>query len=191
MLKRIISGGQTGADRGGLDAAIALGIPHGGWCPRGRRAEDGTIPLTYSLRPTASAAYAVRTRRNVRAADGTVLFTRGVPTGGSRLTAEFARELGKPLLQFDLHALGARPTEACSRLRSWLAGHRIRTLNVAGSRESMAPGIHAAVARFLIQALSTVGFATEPERVGAEPFGRLPVAAESDLGPGSKRRRGR
>ncbi len=189
-LERIISGGQTGADRGGLDAALALGIPHGGWCPKGRRAEDGTIPRTYELRPTASVAYDVRTRRNVRAADGTVLFTRGAPTGGSRLTAEFARDHGKPLLQFDLRTVEAQPAEACDRLRSWLAAHRIRTLNVAGSRESMAPGIQATVARFLIQALSTPPFAKEAERVGAEPSGRLPVAAEAPA-VSAPRRRGR
>ena len=188
-LARIISGGQTGADRGGLDAAIALGIPHGGWCPKGRRAEDGTIPQTYALRETASETYEVRTRRNVIAADGTVLFTRGAPTGGSRLTAEFAHERGKPLLHLDLQEVDARPAEARRRFVSWLAEHRIRTLNVAGSRESLAPGIRAAVARFLMQALSADAFAPEPEHVGAELSGPLPVAAETPAAPGTKRPR--
>src|SRR5512147_444660 len=160
-LERIISGGQTGADRGGLDAAIAFGIPHGGWCPKGRRAEDGTVRQMYALRPTASEAYEVRTRRNVLAADGTVLFTRGAPTGGSRLTAAFAHEHGKPLLHFDLREVETQPVEARHRFRSWLAAQRIRTLNVAGSRESLAPGIHAAVARFLIRALSADAFPEE------------------------------
>ncbi|RMH44823.1 MAG: molybdenum cofactor carrier [Deltaproteobacteria bacterium] len=151
-LVRIVSGGQTGADRGGLEAAIALGIEHGGWCPRGRRAEDGRIPDRYRLRETESADYAQRTERNVLDSDGTVLFTRGAPTGGSALTAALARRHAKPLLHVDLASTDER-TAACA-LRAWLADRGIATLNVAGSRESGCPGISDAVRRIVTAAVA-------------------------------------
>jgi len=146
-LTRIVSGGQTGADRGGLDAAIALGIDHGGWCPRGRRAEDGVIPQRYQLRETEAAEYVSRTERNVVDSDGTALFTRGAPTGGSALTAGLARRHARPLLHVDLDALddGA----AVSALRAWLAAQTIATLNVAGTRESGCAGLSQDVQRVL------------------------------------------
>ncbi len=152
-LVRIVSGGQTGADRGGLDAAIALGIPHGGWCPLGRLAEDGEVPARYALRETPSADYAARTRRNVEDSGATVLFTRGRPTGGSAYTAEVARALGRPLLHVDL----ARETgaAAAARVREFIRAHQVRILNVAGSRESIAPGIAAEVRDILIAALAS------------------------------------
>lgn len=149
----IVSGGQTGADRGGLEAAIALGIAHGGWCPQGRRAEDGVIPARYQLRESDSPSYGERTRRNVVDSDATVLFSRGAPAGGSELTAAIARELGKPLLELDTRFVVTQPQEAAHRLRSWLAQHAVATLNVAGSRESEAPGIQALVSKFLSAAL--------------------------------------
>jgi hypothetical protein len=150
-LLRIISGGQTGADRGGLDAALALGLGHGGHCPRGRLAEDGVIPARYHLTETEASDYDVRTERNVVDGDGTVLFTHGPPTGGSALTAALARRYGKPLLALDL----ARVDEAAAAtaLRTWLAAHTIATLNVAGSRASKAPGLATAVERILVAAL--------------------------------------
>ena len=74
-VEKIVSGGQTGADRAGLDFAIAHGIPHGGWCPKGRKAEDGTIPERYGLSETSRADYLQRTEANVRESDGTVIFT--------------------------------------------------------------------------------------------------------------------
>jgi len=148
---RIVSGGQTGADRGGLDAAIALGLDHGGWCPRGRRAEDGAIPDRYRLTETPSADYAARTERNVIDSDGTALFTRGAPTGGSALTRELAERHGRPVLHLDLDAAG--DDDAARALRAWLAEHRIATLNVAGSRESGCPGLRADVERVLLLTL--------------------------------------
>jgi hypothetical protein len=151
MIERIFSGGQTGADRGGLDAAIDLGIEHGGWCPKGRLAEDGAVPGRYRLRETATAEYAERTRRNVEEADATAIFTRGAPTGGSALTAEFARRAGKPLLAIDLSR--ATPAEAAAALRRFVEEHAARTLNVAGSRESFAPGIAEEVRAIVRKAL--------------------------------------
>ncbi len=151
-VRRIISGGQTGADRAALDAARALRIAHGGWCPKGRRAEDGIIPGRYDLQETMSANSAVRTRRNVRDADGTVLFTRGEPTGGSQLTAKVARELCKPLLHLDVAFIQDHSDAARYELNEWIGQHGIRVLNVAGSRESECPGIHATVFDFLTKA---------------------------------------
>lgn len=152
VVERIVSGGQTGADRGGLDAAIDLGIAHGGWCPAGRLAEDGKIPERYRLTETESADFAVRTELNVIDSDGTVLFTYGEPVGGSALTAELASVHDKPLLHLDLevHAIGS----AAAQLAVWLEQHHVRVLNVAGSRESQAPGIADAVREVLLTALS-------------------------------------
>src|SRR5580692_7475298 len=103
---KVISGGQTGADRGGLEAAIALGIPHGGWCPRGRFAEDGRIPDRYMLQETPDARYVERTRRNIREAEGTILFIRSLAAAGpgSRLTAQSALAMRRPLLTMELDA---------------------------------------------------------------------------------------
>lgn len=151
---RIISGGQTGADRGGLDAALDLGLPLDGWCPQGRRAEDGAIPDRYPLRETRTAAYRERTRLNVKWADGTVIFTRGALVGGSKLTAQFAKRLRKPLLHLDLAALSE--VEAEKRLRAWMIEEGIGTLNVAGSRESKAAGIGRAVWRVVRRCLERI-----------------------------------
>lgn len=146
--RRIVSGGQTGVDRAALDVASALGLECGGWCPAGRRAEDGAIPERYPLRETGSPRYEARTEWNVRDSDGTLILTRGEPSGGTALTADFARRFGRPLHVVDL-ATGASPAAA----RAWLEAHRIEVLNVAGPRESAAPGIHAAATAFLAELL--------------------------------------
>ena len=99
ILRKIVSGGQTGADRAALDWAISRGVLHGGWCPKDRRAEDGAIPLHYELQETDSANYLVRTEQNVIDSDGTVVFSiKPLLSGGSKKTAEFARKHGKPLM---------------------------------------------------------------------------------------------
>lgn len=148
---RIVSGGQTGADRGALDAAMALGLPHGGWCPRGRRAEDGAIPDRYRLVETESPAYAVRTERNVIDSDGTLIVTRGPLQGGSALTARLARARGKPYLIVD----SSREPGRVAEIRDWLRRHAIAVLNVAGPRESHCPGIAGQVEALLIHALGS------------------------------------
>lgn len=143
---RIVSGGQTGVDRAALDAAQLRGIAIGGYCPKGRRAEDGRIPDRYPLTELASVDYPTRTRRNAGAADATLILTRGALSGGSAYTARVVRQLKKPLLVVDLDA---RPRVAY--VRAWLAANTVRVLNVAGPRESKAPGIYRQARRFLLR----------------------------------------
>jgi len=123
-------------DRAGLDVALALGIEHGGWCPLGRLAEDGEIPSRYQLLETDSKDYSVRTEQNVVDSDATLILHVGPLQGGTKLTGRLARKHQKPSLLVDLDA-PATPTE----FYKWLTAHRVRTLNVAGPRESNRPGI--------------------------------------------------
>ena len=141
---KILSGGQTGVDRAALDVAIELGIPRGGWCPKGRRAEDGVIAKHYPLRETPSTDYRERTRRNVRDADGTLIVTADELRGGTALTRAFAEKLRRPCLVVD-------PTQRTSvrQTRAWLAAHGLRALNIAGPRESGQPGIYLRTRNFL------------------------------------------
>ena len=143
MLK-VVSGGQTGVDRAALDAAQALGLPCGGWCPRGRLAEDGPIDPAYALVETPSADYAQRTEWNVRDSDGTLVLVRGRATGGTALTIALARQQGKPLLVLDL-TRGPSPDE----VSQWIEAGGITVLNVAGPRESQRPGIGMEARAFL------------------------------------------
>jgi len=146
---RIVSGGQAGADRAGLDWAVQHGVDHGGWCPKGRRSEDGPIPAGYLLSETPLAGYLQRTEWNVRDSDATVIFTlTDALDGGSKKTAEFAEKRGRPCLHF-------RPGVHPKFLAHFLARHRVTTLNVAGKRESAAPGIHRFVSQSLDQALTS------------------------------------
>jgi hypothetical protein len=144
----VISGGQTGVDRAALDAARELGLETGGWCPKGRRAEDGPIPHRYPLKETVSAAYPVRTERNVRDSQGTLILTRGRLKGGTALTRKLAQAAGKPCLVIDLSL-----KEGDEAVRDWGRGQAIGVLNVAGPRESEAPGIYGEAFRFLITVL--------------------------------------
>lgn len=141
---KIISGGQTGVDRAALDVALALGLAVGGWCPQGRRAEDGRIPDRYPLVETPEPDYETRTCHNVEESDGTLILNRGVLDGGTALTAGHARQVGKPCLIVALEA-GIEP----AAFRDWLAAHHIQVLNVAGPRESQRPGVYAAAVRSL------------------------------------------
>lgn len=132
MVQKLISGGQTGADRAALDFAIQNSIPHGGYCPRGRKAEDGAIPSKYKLTETKSADYPERTELNVRESDATVIITRSAKLSrGSRLTANLAERHRRPYL----HLHSGLPAETAGELlREFLARHTPKTLNVAGSR---------------------------------------------------------
>jgi hypothetical protein len=150
-IKKIVAGGQTGVDSAGLDAAIRLGIPHGGFCPKGRRSENGTIPECYKLTEIPSQGYHHRTKLNVAVATATLILTLGEMTPGSAATAREARTAGKPCLWLDLSA----PVDLnVSALVEWLDGLGGEiTLNVAGSRESKAVGIHDRAEDMLLKAL--------------------------------------
>src|SRR5213593_4356425 len=146
---KIVAGGQTGVDRAALDWAIAQGVCHGGWCPKGRRAEDGIIPRRYRLKETRSPAYHVRTRRNVRESDGTLIISVNQRlVGGTKRTAEFAESLKKPLLHLTM-TTGTR--RAARQLDRFIARHRIDVLNVAGPRDSEEPAIRPFVQDILTQ----------------------------------------
>jgi hypothetical protein len=134
MLAKIISGGQTGVDRGALDAALEAGFPCGGACPRDRRAEDGRIPVQYPLEELHSRAYRVRTARNVVSSCGTLIIHCGELSGGTLVTLRMAEELGKPVLL--INAAETPPHIAKRRVREWLDQHGICVLNVAGPRHS-------------------------------------------------------
>ena len=148
---RIISGGQTGADRAALDAALSAGIECGGWCPDGRRAEDGEIPARYPLVGLVGGGYRQRTFRNIEDSDGTAIFYFDRPRGGTELTLAKCIKLSKPYKLIDALALDAK--QASEILLAFVAGDGILTLNVAGPRESSAPGayafVHQTVALFI------------------------------------------
>ncbi len=152
---KFISGGQTGADRAGLDVAIARGLSHGGWCPKGRKAEDGPLPARYCLTETPSASYLVRTERNAAESDATVIFTVGCLNGGSKRTAEFAKRHRRPFLHLSL--VPGREPLAAEKLADFIRMHRVTSLNVAGSRESKAPGIHTLACSVLDITLNLLG----------------------------------
>jgi hypothetical protein len=150
---RIVSGGQTGADRAALDVALALGLECGGWVPLGRRAEDGVIPAHYpNLIETRSSDPAERTVRNVRDSDATLLITRGPPAGGSAATLEAARRLGKPILHIDLSR--QKTHAAASEVARWIEELAPRAMNVAGPRHSEDASIYALTKLVLTAALS-------------------------------------
>jgi hypothetical protein len=151
---KVISGGQTGVDRAALDAALSLGLPVGGWCPRGRLAEDGLIPDTYPLYETRSSEPHVRTQRNVEASSATLVITRGAPTGGTRFTVEVASSMRRPLLVVDV----SESPDPVGEISRWLEQIRPRVLNVAGPKESGAPGIREQTAAIVSAALRRAGF---------------------------------
>lgn len=134
MIRKVISGGQTGVDRAGLDAALNAGIPIGGYCPQGRRSEVGTIPDTYPLIELPSKDYAARTEKNVVESDGTLILNRGSLTSGTKKTQEYAIKHLKPCLIVQLE----EPIEPAHVIR-WIEGQQITILNIAGPRESKFP----------------------------------------------------
>ncbi|MBL8888855.1 MAG: putative molybdenum carrier protein [Planctomycetaceae bacterium] len=148
-IEKIVSGGQTGVDRAALAVAVFLEIPHGGWCPLGRRAEDGAIPACYDLHETESPNYAVRTEQNILDSDGTLILTRGRISGGTALTINLAKRMNRPFVVFNLSK-----EHHYNELREWAIKNQIRVLNVAGPRESSEPGITPEAEQFLTNALS-------------------------------------
>ncbi len=143
---KIISGGQTGADRAALDWAIKNGIPHGGWCPEGRIAEDGPIDAKYQLKETPSSNDLQHTEWNVRDSDGMVIFSVGKRLSGNSFeTLEFAIKHRKPYL----HLSAVFKDNAAQKLKKWIVENKVRVLNVAGPGASKEPK----VAEFVITTL--------------------------------------
>lgn len=156
-LKKIISGGQTGADRAGLDAAMEAGLPVGGYCPKGRLAEDGTVPEMYPLIELTKVGYSARTEKNVIESDGTLILNIGKVTGGTKLTLECARKHNKPCLVVQLDN-----TLKANSARHWIDLNNIGVLNVAGPRESKCPGLHATALKFLLHVFKSENNITYP-----------------------------
>jgi hypothetical protein len=171
---RVFSGGQTGVDRAALDAALEHGLEIGGWCPRGRRAEDGAVPDHYPLQETAARSYAVRTEWNVRDTDGTLILVLNEISSGTRLTADAAKSHGKPLKIEYLSASDGpglltaenSPEEQAESVVEWLVRHKIRTLNVAGPRGSSSKEVYLRAREFMMLVLETlqrqISAASEP-----------------------------
>jgi hypothetical protein len=140
MIKKIISGGQTGADQAGLDAAIDAKIPHGGFIPKGRLTEVGQLPAKYNLVEMRTKSYPARTKKNIFESDGTVIFTHGRLTGGSLLTRQEALKSNKPVIHIDF-----KKTEipaALGVLSLFITSNQIEILNIAGSRASKDPLVY-------------------------------------------------
>ncbi len=143
MIKKILSNGQTGAARAALDAAIDLGIPYGGWLPKGRITEDGRLPETYKLREMPTAGYPATAEQNVIDSDGTLIISHGKLTGDSAFTRKMAMKHGRPWMHADLNKL---PTfQAAMIIEDWISKNGIETLNVAGPGASEDPLIYGLV----------------------------------------------
>ena len=152
MKIRIVSGGQTGADRAALDAAMEAGVECGGWCPGGRMAEDGVIPSRYPVTELSDGGgYDERTLRNVLDSDATVILSFGPPEGGSETTHGAAIGAGRPLLVIDARHIS--PRRAAEQIAEFVQAHEVGTLNVAGPRASeqplIGPVVHDAIAMAL------------------------------------------
>lgn len=155
-LRKIVSGGQTGADQGALAACVQKNFPYGGWVPKGRRSEKGKVPHKYRMRQHWSRHYPPRTEKNVLDSDGTVIFTFGRPDGGSLLTIDFAKKHKRPWLAVDLlQPRGAAVAKVVRWIRRRLPDGAV--LNVAGSRRSKAPGIHMAVKKVMGEVINREG----------------------------------
>lgn len=170
---RLVSGGQTGADRAALDFAIEHDIPHGGWCPKGRLAEDGPIPERYRLKETTTTAYPQRTEANVRDSDGTVIFTVSAKLGGGSLkTLLLAQKHKKPVLHISREGGPDTPEQ---ELRGFIEENEIRVLNVAGSRASKEPNVGQFVRNLFEVVLLANGRPIADRRVGQVNARRGPV----------------
>lgn len=149
MTLRVVTGGQTGVDRAALDVALRLDLPVGGWCPRGRLAEDGPLHPRYPLTESETDDYAERTRLNVRDSDGTLVLSMGEPTGGTAWTLVCCRLEHRPV-----HCVRLGPEARVEPVWAWLRFHGIRALNIAGPRESIEAGVYALASQFLDTLLS-------------------------------------
>lgn len=147
---KIVSGGQTGADRAALDWSIANNIPHGGWCPKGRKAEDGIIASRYNLTETPSSEYSERTQWNIRDSDGTIVFSISEQFfAGTLLTVELSEKSEKPCLHICKKLVDINTV---NQFQLFLLEFAIVNLNVAGPRASDEPEVYQFVRKFLDRA---------------------------------------
>ena len=177
VLQRIVSSGQAGVDRAALDVALELGVPCGGWCPAGRRAEDGTLDPRYPMRETSSTGYVQPIEWNVRDTDGTLILTRGEPVGPPGASVEFAARMRKPCLVVDLDAQ-ADPAAVVE----WASIHAVRAVNICGLKESRSPEIYRHARQFL-RAVLTPAPLVESAPVSGPERGIEPGSSSSALPP--------
>lgn len=161
MILKIISGGQTGADRAALDLAIKMGLPHGGSVPKGRLAEDGRIPDRYNLTEMSTESYPARTEQNVLDADGTLIISHGELSGGSKLTLDLAEKHKRPCLHLDL--LKVPGFFSATEVSEWINDNRIEILNVAGPKASGDPKIYDETKKVLESAILLGLTASDPD----------------------------
>ena len=154
-LKKIISGGQTGADQGALDGARSYGFPYGGAIPAGRKTEAGSLPEKYCMVELSSHHYPVRTVKNVVDADGTLIVSNGSLSGGSLLTSKVARDRKKQCMHIDFDR--EEFSSAVKKVIAWVSRNNIEILNVAGPRASSDPKIYDLTRRLISNLLSYTG----------------------------------
>jgi len=187
---KIISGGQTGADQAALDVAIKLGIPHGGWIPKGRITEAGFLPAKYQLQEMPTTSYSLRTEQNVIDSDGTLIISHGKLTGGSALTRKFAEKHERPYLHINLKTVSC--LEAALKIATWILKNKIGILNVAGPRASKDPMIYDAVSDVLESAMhlcSVENISTKYKKPDTDPdtdiineiLGEMPLREKSSI----------
>lgn len=157
MIEKIVSGGQTGADRGALEAALEAGFAYSGWVPKGRKSADGQVPACFDqLQEHPSPDYPPRTYANVRDSDATVIFCKSAPlSGGSKLTLRYCREQDRLVRVYGPSLLVTLKDqeETGDSIRAWAAANEIKVLNVAGNRESVWPGLQARVKNVIARAI--------------------------------------
>lgn len=170
LVDKIISGGQTGVDRAALDVAIELGINYGGWCPLGRRSEDGVVPEKYILQEAPTANYADRTALNVRDSDATLIIAKLPLRSGTALTQKMADRYRRPSLIVDPHEVVTIPN-----VIEWLKKHNVKVLNVAGPRESLRHDVGVAATQYLTQLL---GRQPDTKRTAKKPTAKKTSVAK-------------
>ena len=183
MIKKIISGGQTGADRAALDVAIEYHVPHGGWIPKGRLTEDGPLPEKYHLKEMPTESYPKRTEQNVIDSDGTLIISRGPLTGGTAYTVEMIHKHKKPFIFINLNETSE--LDAPSIISSWAIKQGIEVLNVAGPRASKDPGIYGNVRNILerIYHMGVIcGDEDESKDLSNANISRLPESVDEAVG---------
>lgn len=179
---KIISGAQIGADRGGLIAAAILGVAHGGWVPKGRRAEDGRVPDCYPVTETATGDFPTRTKLNIECSDATIIFSyEDQLSGGSALTIKVARQLGKPVMHMVLvpDAEISSNKKVAREIKKWLAEKTPKVLNIAGPRESKAAGMQNQVAEVMLLVLQVPTSCICGRAIPEEVWDRPKVKAEN------------